>query len=88
MPERTSASIGARPCAHCGQDFTPKRVKARFCSPRCSQVGPLAPVIDHIVPLDAGGLHEPANVQCAHFLCNSKKGARVYGAGEQLRLVG
>jgi endogenous inhibitor of DNA gyrase (YacG/DUF329 family) len=34
---------------------------------------PLAPVIDHVVPLARGGTHEPANVQCAHFLCNSIK---------------
>jgi len=49
---------------------------------------PLAPVVDHIVPLGggAGGKHEPANVQCAHFLCNSRKGAR--GGGEQLLLIG
>lgn len=47
---------------------------------------PNAPVLDHIIPLDAGGTHEPANVQCAHFLCNSIKGAR--GGGEQLMLIG
>jgi hypothetical protein len=38
---------------------------------------PLAPVIDHIVPLARGGTHEPANVQCAHFLCNSIKSDRM-----------
>jgi hypothetical protein len=47
---------------------------------------PKAPVLDHIIPLDDGGTHEPANVQCAHFLCNSTKGAR--GGGEQLLLIG
>lgn len=47
---------------------------------------PLAPTIDHIVPLDAGGSHEMANVQCAHFLCNAKKGNRA--ANDQLRLIG
>jgi hypothetical protein len=36
---------------------------------------PLAPSIDHIIALANGGTHEPANVQCAHFLCNSLKGA-------------
>jgi hypothetical protein len=46
---------------------------------------PLAPVIDHIVPLAAGGTHEPSNVQCAHFLCNSRKGSR---GGGQLLLIG
>lgn len=47
---------------------------------------PQAPVIDHVIPLASGGTHEPANVQCAHFICNSIKGDR--GGGEQLALVG
>jgi hypothetical protein len=34
---------------------------------------PLSPSLDHIVPLAVGGTHEPANVQLAHFLCNSLK---------------
>lgn len=34
---------------------------------------PLAPVLDHIIPLARGGTHEPANVQCAHYLCNCIK---------------
>lgn len=48
---------------------------------------PLAPVLDHVVPLARGGTHEPANVQCAHFICNSRKadGARY---AEQLMLIG
>lgn len=33
----------------------------------------LAPVIDHIISLANGGTHEPSNVQCAHFICNSRK---------------
>lgn len=49
---------------------------------------PKAPTLDHILPIDALGRHDPANVQCAHFICNSLKGNRVWGAGEQLRLVG
>ena len=32
------------------------------------------PTIDHIIPLSQGGLHSWANVQLAHFLCNSYKG--------------
>lgn len=34
---------------------------------------PLAPTLDHIIPLAAGGAHAYANVQLAHFLCNSTK---------------
>lgn len=38
---------------------------------------PLAPTIDHIFPIARGGGHTLANVQCAHFTCNTRKGARV-----------
>lgn len=34
---------------------------------------PSAPVIDHILPLAAGGEHGMANWQTAHFYCNSMK---------------
>lgn len=68
-------------CRLCG-----KPVKRGAVAPH-----PKAPVIDHIVPLEPlpgqpRGTHEPANVQCAHFLCNSIKGNR--GGGEQLLLIG
>lgn len=36
---------------------------------------PLAPTVDHVVPLARGGKHHPENVQAAHFLCNARKGA-------------
>lgn len=45
-----------------------------------------APTIDHIVPISQGGPHLYANVQCAHFICNTRKG--VLAANDQLRLVG
>ena len=45
---------------------------------------PKAATIDHLVPLCDGGSDEPRNVATAHFLCNSRRGAR--GAA-QLRLV-
>jgi 5-methylcytosine-specific restriction endonuclease McrA len=32
--------------------------------------------VDHIVPLVRGGAHAPWNVQLAHRLCNSRKGAK------------
>ena len=35
-------------------------------------MGPLE--LDHIVPLAAGGTHEPDNVQLAHRSCNRRKG--------------
>lgn len=47
---------------------------------------PKAPTLDHIVPLAAGGTHEPSNCQLACFTCNSRKGDRA--ANDQLRLIG
>lgn len=49
---------------------------------------PLAPTIDHLVPLAAGGADTAANVATAHFLCNSTKGERAGGFGDQLALIG
>lgn len=45
-----------------------------------------APTIDHIIPLSEGGDHVYENVQCACFICNTRKG--VHGANDQLLLVG
>ncbi len=38
---------------------------------------PLSATLDHVVPMARGGSHVPANVQLAHFRCNTSKGARV-----------
>lgn len=38
---------------------------------------PLAPTLDHIVPLSRGGHHVRANVRCACFACNVRKGSRL-----------
>lgn len=58
-------------CKLCG-----RRVKRSAKPP-----DPKAPVVDHIVPLAAGpengGVHARWNAQCAHFLCNSTKSARL-----------
>lgn len=35
---------------------------------------PMAPTIDHVIPLALSGPDTPRNVRCAHFLCNSNKG--------------
>lgn len=37
---------------------------------------PASPTIDHIIPLCQGGPHTVDNVQCAHFLCNSRAGKK------------
>lgn len=41
--------------------------------------------LDHIVPLAKGGSHTRSNVQCSHWICNSRKGDR---GGGQLLLFG
>ncbi|MFC8277198.1 HNH endonuclease [Streptomyces sp. NPDC057271] len=46
---------------------------------------PKAPTIDHVVPVSEGGDDTRANVQLAHFVCNSAKGAR---GSQQLALIG
>jgi 5-methylcytosine-specific restriction endonuclease McrA len=46
---------------------------------------PQAPTVDHVVPLAKGGDDTRANVQLAHFICNSLKGDRDV---QQLALVG
>jgi 5-methylcytosine-specific restriction endonuclease McrA len=48
---------------------------------------PKAASLDHIVPVSLGGDHSEANLQLAHFSCNSKKRNKVNGNGEQLRLA-
>lgn len=47
---------------------------------------PRAPTIDHVIPLAAGGTHEPSNCRTACFICNCRKSNR--GGGEQLLLIG
>lgn len=63
-------------CQLCGRK-TPKRLRGT-CDSR-------APVLDHIVPLAAGGDHSMKNTQCLCFGCNTAKGAAAIG---QLRLFG
>ena len=54
-------------CKLCGD---PLDMAAKFPAP-------LSPTIDHIIPLNKGGAHLYANVQAAHFVCNSAKGDRI-----------
>lgn len=63
-------------CGLCG-----KRIHRNQRAPH-----PLAPTIDHVIPMSLGGNDTKANVQAAHFLCNSIKGTS--GCNSQLRLVG
>lgn len=42
---------------------------------------PLAPTVDHILPIAKGGGHTRANTQTAHFICNSLKSDRMQVGG-------
>jgi len=48
---------------------------------------PMAPTLDHIVPLARGGSHSESNAQLAHFICNSTKGDGTSCRSGQLALV-
>jgi HNH endonuclease len=74
----TLEEIAMRDRYHCG--LCRKRVAMTKQVPH-----PKAPTIDHIVPIDDGGDDVRANVQLAHFICNSRKGT---GGTQQLALVG
>lgn len=38
---------------------------------------PLAPTLDHILPMVEGGTHERSNLQLVHLRCNASKGGRL-----------
>ena len=64
-------------CHLCG-----KRIRRDMVVPH-----PLAATVDHVIPLAAGGTHEPSNCRAAHYLCNSTKGDRFAVGGEQMLLM-
>jgi hypothetical protein len=74
----TLAEIATRDKFTCGLCY--KRVLMDKVVPH-----PKAPTIDHLIPLSDWGDDVPANVQLAHFICNSIRGA---GGTVQLALIG
>jgi len=46
------------------------------CDPNLRDRDPRMAVVDHIIPLQAGGSHTRDNVQTAHYGCNSGKDNR------------
>ncbi|WP_308424770.1 HNH endonuclease [Longimycelium tulufanense] len=74
----TLAEIVVRDNSRCG--LCGRKVRLSYKAPH-----PLSPTIDHVVPLAAGGDDTRANVQLAHFGCNSRKGT---GGSQQLALIG
>lgn len=74
----TLAQIAERDRSRCGLCGGRVAMKQRVPHPK-------APTIDHVVPVFEGGDDTRANVQLAHFRCNSAKGAR---GCQQLALIG
>lgn len=74
----TLAEIAERDRYRCG--LCRKRVAMAKAVPDSD-----APTVDHVVPLSCGGDDTRANVQLAHFLCNSRKSAN---GSQQLALIG
>jgi hypothetical protein len=78
-----------------GEKFLPEEVFERdnwtclLCGKKVDRKAkvpqPLAPTLDHIIPITNGGPHTRDNVQCAHFVCNIKASN---GGGKQLLLFG
>lgn len=89
--KRSTASIGSETIKRF-DIFERDRWVCQLCRKKIDRSAkvphPKSPVLDHVLPLAVGGSHTPANVQCAHFICNSTKRANVFGQGEQLRLLG
>jgi 5-methylcytosine-specific restriction endonuclease McrA len=46
------------------------------CDPSVRVPSLQAATLDHIIPVSLGGSHTRANVRCAHYSCNSRRGAR------------
>ena len=67
--DRASIKRGRPACGICGEaiDYTLPYLDSREF------------VVDHVVPLDAGGADVLANKQAAHRTCNRTKGARTDG---------
>lgn len=78
-----------RRCRKVGVKFTPIAPKDIFerdgylchlclspCDSTATWPDPLAPTLDHVIPLARGGGHTEENLRCAHWMCNQKKAAK------------
>lgn len=74
----TLAQIAARDRHRCG--LCHRKVDMTLLVPHLR-----APTIDHVLPIALGGDDTRANVQLAHFICNSRKRT---GGTQQLAMIG
>lgn len=54
-------------------------------APNLRYPDPMAPTLDHIVPVSEGGLNEAANLRLTHLRCNCSRKHR--GGNEQLAII-
>jgi len=81
----TLAEIAARDRYRCGICIAEGRGRQARVAMTQAVPHPRAPTIDHIVPWSISKDDTRANVQLAHFICNSRK--HVHGS-QQLALIG
>lgn len=60
-------------CALCGREVNPSDIWYSETGRKC--FGRTYPTVDHIIPLEKGGMHTLENVQLACKRCNSSKGS-------------
>jgi hypothetical protein len=81
----TLAEIAARDRYRCGICIAEGRSRQARVAMTKAVPHPRAPTIDHVVPWSISKDDTRANVQLAHFLCNSRK---CTGGSQQLALIG
>jgi hypothetical protein len=81
----TLAEIAARDRYRCGICVAEGRSRQARVAMTKAVPHPKAPTIDHVVPWSISKDDTRANVQLAHFLCNSRK---CTGGSQQLALIG
>lgn len=66
------------PAAQRGYDARWQKIRRRYLAqhPRCIDCGIKATLVDHIVPLQAGGTHSDANLQPMCASCHARKTVR------------
>lgn len=68
-----------------GSDWRRRRAEVLRACPYCMQCGALATVVDHIIPLRAGGSSDASNLQPLCQTCHNKKTTTRDGGGWRRR---
>jgi len=76
---RKRSAMGTHTEADIEAQFKRQKGHCYYCKCRMTKVPyqPNSATVDHIVPLDRGGLNDPSNLVIAFFTCNSSKGNKL-----------